>query len=174
MPNLKLLLTHSDREVEVSLEPGPQGGERHCRVTIGERSLDLAIDPRPSGLHTVRHGTQVLPFAAAVEGEQVHVWLAGRVHRFTLPAPRAARRRAAAPGAIAPAGDLKAPMPGTILKTLVKPGDTVEAHQPIVVMESMKMEMTLNAPQAGVVAAVPCQVGQLVQMGALLVTFQPP
>ncbi|KAB2945072.1 MAG: acetyl-CoA carboxylase biotin carboxyl carrier protein subunit, partial [Phycisphaerae bacterium] len=45
--------------------------------------------------------------------------------------------------------EVKAPMPGTILKILVKPGDVVTAHQPLVVMESMKMEMTLSASGAG-------------------------
>ena len=64
-------------------------------------------------------------------------------------------------------------MPGTILQLKVKAGDTVEANQPLIIMESMKMEMTLSAPYAGWVAAINGQEGQLVDMGTLLVKLEP-
>jgi 3-methylcrotonyl-CoA carboxylase alpha subunit len=67
--------------------------------------------------------------------------------------------------------DLTAPMPGTVLKVLVAPGQRFEAHAPLVVMESMKMEMTLSAPHAGRVGMIECRPGQLVAMGAVLMRF---
>ena len=45
------------------------------------------------------------------------------------------------------------PMPGRIVKVLVKAGDTVAAHQGLVVVEAMKMENELRAPRAGRVTA---------------------
>jgi biotin carboxyl carrier protein len=63
-------------------------------------------------------------------------------------------------------------MPGTILKVLVTQGDKVAAGQALIVMESMKMEMTLSAPQAGWVSSVACSEGQMVNMGALLATLK--
>ena len=47
-----------------------------------------------------------------------------------------------------------APMPGTVIRVLVAPGDAVEARQPLVVLEAMKMETPLVAPYAATVAAV--------------------
>jgi biotin carboxyl carrier protein len=50
----------------------------------------------------------------------------------------------------------------------VAQGDTFAAHDPLVVLESMKMEMTLSAPAPGQVTAVRCAPGDLVEMGATL------
>ena len=72
-----------------------------------------------------------------------------------------------------PAGPtpLKAPMPGLIVRVLVKPGDAVEAGQGLIVMEAMKMENELRAPAAGIVKVVAVQQGAAVEKGALLVDF---
>jgi biotin carboxyl carrier protein len=65
--------------------------------------------------------------------------------------------------------DLRAPMPGLIVETLVKEGDLVETGQIIVVEESMKMQMQLRAPLGGRVEKVAAQPGAQVEKGALLV-----
>jgi len=76
------------------------------------------------------------------------------------------------------AGDLDkgdnivAPMPGKIIATNVKVGDPVKAGDPLIVMEAMKMEMTLEAPRDGVVAAVNTQAGALVNDGDVLLELQ--
>jgi acetyl-CoA/propionyl-CoA carboxylase biotin carboxyl carrier protein len=59
-------------------------------------------------------------------------------------------------------GELRAPMPGAVLLTPASVGDAVEAGQPVVVLESMKMELTLNAPVAGTLAALHVAVGDKV------------
>jgi len=63
-------------------------------------------------------------------------------------------------------------MPGRIRRIEVKAGERVAAKQPLVIMESMKMETTLAAPRAGIVAEVKCTVGQTVEMGELLVVVE--
>ena len=67
---------------------------------------------------------------------------------------------------------LTAPMPATVLKVHVKPGDTVKKGDIVVVLEAMKMELPVRAPGDGVVAAVSCREGELVQADAMLVAFQ--
>ena len=62
-----------------------------------------------------------------------------------------------------------APMPGLVLKVLVKPGERVRAHQTLVVLEAMKMEHSIEAPHDGVVKAVHCAEGGRVSEGQLLV-----
>jgi acetyl/propionyl-CoA carboxylase alpha subunit len=83
-------------------------------------------------------------------------------------------RRSRRTGAATAAGDQRivAPMPGKVLRVLVKPGDEVAARQPLVVVEAMKMENELAAPRGGRVKDVAAVVGQLVEAGRLLVVVE--
>lgn len=58
---------------------------------------------------------------------------------------------------------------GTVVNVLVKPGDTVEAGQPVVVLEAMKMETEISAPRPGTVIAVRVEEGDSVAVGDPLV-----
>jgi biotin carboxyl carrier protein len=60
-------------------------------------------------------------------------------------------------------------MPGMIVRLHVKVGDQVEAGQPVVVMEAMKMENELRAQAAGTVKAIHAQPGKAVEKGTVLV-----
>ena len=64
-----------------------------------------------------------------------------------------------------------APMPGMVLKILVKPNDVVKRGAPLIVLEAMKMEHVIVAPADGVVAAVHCTEGEMVQAGIDLVVI---
>jgi 3-methylcrotonyl-CoA carboxylase alpha subunit/acetyl-CoA/propionyl-CoA carboxylase biotin carboxyl carrier protein len=70
-------------------------------------------------------------------------------------------------------GSVGAPMPGTVLAVHAEVGAQVELGDTLVVMEAMKMELSLTAPFAGHVTAVDAAVGDQVQLGAALVTVQP-
>ena len=65
-----------------------------------------------------------------------------------------------------------APMPGTILSLLAKPGETLDAGAPMLIMEAMKMEHTLRFPARGRVARYLCAVGDFVAEGAALAEFE--
>ena len=60
---------------------------------------------------------------------------------------------------------------GTVWKIEVKPGDSVEEGQTLVIIESMKMEMPVEAPSAGKVESVAVTEGQPVDEGAVLLTL---
>jgi biotin carboxyl carrier protein len=60
-------------------------------------------------------------------------------------------------------------MPGTVIRVLVAPGAAVEARQPLLVLEAMKMETPVLAPYDGTVKAVHVEEGARVAGGALLV-----
>ena len=66
-------------------------------------------------------------------------------------------------------GGLTAPMPGKIIALLVEPGATIAKGDALLVMEAMKMEMTVSAPSAGKLASYLCSVGEQVKEGAALV-----
>ena len=89
--------------------------------------------------------------------------------------PKAAAPKAA-PKAAAPAGaqgavKVNAPMPGKILKVNVNAGTAVKKGDVLLVLEAMKMENEICAPQDGTVATVECSVGDSVETGKVLVSM---
>ena len=93
------------------------------------------------------------------------------------PAPAVAPALAAAPApAAAPAGaagsiTVESPMPGKILSVEKKVGDSVEAGQTIMILEAMKMENEIVAPEAGTIASINVSVNQSVEAGEVLATL---
>jgi len=161
---MRHLTLRSDVEREVALEGS--GDAWHMRMG------DDVLAARLCGLRDsggwLDVGGRVVPFRCWRDRDVVHVWLDGRVWRFEAGAAAKARAR----GAAGAGGDhVSAPMPGTIRKVEVTPGDEVAERQAVIIMESMKMEMTLTAPRAGAVSEVRCKVGDLVELGAVLVTL---
>jgi pyruvate carboxylase subunit B len=67
------------------------------------------------------------------------------------------------------AGDIKAPMPGLILRVEVKVGDRVDAGQPLLVMEAMKMENEIRSEVSGVVKEVLVNAQQTVEKDDILI-----
>ena len=115
---------------------------------------------------------RVVPYYAAREKDAIQVWVGGRIYRFDLTAPGAAGAQAAS--AALHSGEVTAQMPGRILKLLVRAGESVESDQPLIVMESMKMEMTLAAPYSAEVGGVNCAVDDRVETGQVLLTLKTP
>ena len=83
------------------------------------------------------------------------------------PAPKASPAAAGKAGSVA----IKAPMPGTILKMNVKVGDSVKSGDVVCVLEAMKMENDICAPQDGVVSSIEVAQGASVATDAVLVTL---
>jgi acetyl/propionyl-CoA carboxylase alpha subunit len=83
------------------------------------------------------------------------------------PATRKPDGRSASAG-----GAVTAPMPATVLRINVKPGDAVKKGDILVLLEAMKMELPIRAIDAGVVAAVRCREGELVDADAVLLEWQ--
>ena len=71
----------------------------------------------------------------------------------------------------AQAGGLTAPLPGTVVKVLIKEGQHVDKHSALMVIEAMKMEHTVNAPRAGLVEKILYAPGDQVEEGAELVVL---
>ena len=69
--------------------------------------------------------------------------------------------------------DVPAHITGTVWKIEKKSGEAVAAGDVLVILESMKMEMPIEAPEAGKVAEVRCREGQAVSEGEVLVVLQP-
>ncbi|WP_413768083.1 biotin carboxylase N-terminal domain-containing protein [Rhodococcus pyridinivorans] len=106
-------------------------------------------------------------FAVARYGDAVHVDSSlgpvrlTAVPRFVDPTTRIA------------AGSLLAPMPGSVVRLGAAVGDVVEAGQPLVWLEAMKMEHTVTAPTGGTLTTLAVEVGDQVAVGAVLAVVTP-
>lgn len=87
---------------------------------------------------------------------------------FVIDSPRRTRKQTK----VADHGQMKSPMPGKILKILVKEGDSVIAGTPILVMEAMKMEHTIKASKAGTIIKIYFKEGDQVAGGVELVNVK--
>ena len=154
-------------EIE-SLDPA-RPGEYLAHVADARHEIQLVRRGAHGGWLRV-HG-RVLPFHTARSNETIEVWLGGRVYRLQVVERTSARRATAASDAI-PQEEIKAPMPGTILKINAGIGEPFAAHAPLIVMESMKMEMALSVPHAGRVREILCKTGELVTMGQVLARLE--
>ena len=146
-------------------------------TTIAAHRLLLRDPSFVSGHHTTRsvEDTGVLStLAVDVPDEPVHedvLMVEGKPVRLWNPAMSASAAAAIHAGA-AVGGDLVAPMQGTILKVLVDAGDAVDAGDPIVVLEAMKMETSLVAQSSGTVAEITVRAGETAQAGQVLARIE--
>ena len=116
------------------------------------------------------------PLSEAPPRPADRAWRGGWRLNLAAPAPHAppdvdsAAHEHAAPGAEQSA--LTAPMPGTVIRVAVAPGDTVEPRQTLLVLEAMKMETPVVSPYQATVRAVHVAEGDRVAGGALLVELE--
>jgi biotin carboxyl carrier protein len=126
------------------------GGRDFVSLLVAGRSHEAGLEKRPGGFIVVLADDVVaVDLAEASRGE-----------------PPAARRIAGGPL------EVKAPMPGKVVRVLVGSGEMAAAGQGLVVVEAMKMENELRAPRAGRIKEVTVSEGQTVETGALLVTLE--
>ena len=106
-----------------------------------------------------------------------YVWLSrdGVVHQFATPSreQRLAAHRASlgrVAGAVSP--EVRSAMPGTVVSVSARTGDVVEAGQPLLAIEAMKMEHTMLASIAGMVTIAVAE-GDQVRVGQVVATIHP-
>src|SRR5258707_14058877 len=138
------------------------------RVRVGRQEISAQFAPNAAGGGTLTIDGRRYPIFAARRKDSILVAVASASFEFkpTEDSRRRARGLAAA--------EIVAPMPGKVLKVLVKDGDLVEAGQPLVVIEAMKMETALAAENAAIVKHVRVEEGQSVDHGAVLIELSPP
>ena len=137
-----------------------------CRVDSGATSLVAKPLRRDRDRIDLDLADRVVSVRIVPDGAGMHLLHDGRTYSVALP------HRAAEDGETAGALDhVTAPLPGKVVKTAVRGGDTVERGETLVVLEAMKMELTVEAPRDGVIDEVAVSEGDQVIEGAMLVTF---
>jgi biotin carboxyl carrier protein len=145
--------------VEIDGQPSTVDAER-----IDAQTLSLLIDGKSFDVIVTPESGGAGQLAVNVGATSVAVSLNGR--------RRWGRRDASADAGAGPQR-IVAPMPGKIVRVLVAPQAAVQARQPIVVIEAMKMENELRAVRDGIVAELHAVEGQSVEAGAVLAVITP-
>ena len=148
----KYLVTCNDRKIEVTAS---FLGESRALVLMDNESHE--IDVRANGYDPNR--------VVFVRGLEIPVV----IEDYNLAQLRKTAGMAAG-GAVE--NDVRAAMPGLIVKVKVKPGDTVKKGQPLLIVEAMKMENIVKSPRDGTVKAVHIEANGLVEKNDRLLEFE--
>jgi len=144
-------------------------------VRVDGQAVDVEVRQAEAGVWILRRGSEQTVAQVDGRGGKLVVELRrpGRDAVLVAADVADARRAAIAAPSRAAAGaapiTVRSPIPGRLIKLLVKVGDAVTAGQTMVVLEAMKMENELPAPRAGRVAELRCAEGAAVEAGQALV-----
>ena len=126
---------------------------------------DVSVTPLGNGRFQVSDGERQRIAYAVATATQTWIFLDGRTYVVDRSGRRQSRRGTHHDDQAA----LASPMPATVARVNVQPGQAVARGDVLIMLEAMKMELPLRAPHDGVVRAVHCTPGQLVQPGIPLV-----
>ena len=163
-------LNTEDHAIDFTFES--DGAQHLVRVFATQAALRMSIAGRDRTASVERKGDhlligydgKMLRATVVPTGDERHVFCSGQSRRLKLVDPFAHAYEEEQHG-----GHLAAPMSGTVISVLVKPGDAVAKGAPLLILEAMKMEHTIAAPAAGTVSAVNYRIGDQVQEGADLI-----
>lgn len=161
---MKFSFEQNSQVISVELVPSGRG----YRATIGEQTVDVEILRAEDGkLDLLIDGKRV---TACVSSENTKRWVTVNGQTFVLTKSSGARRSGHS-GQHA-AGELTAAMPGQVRAVNVSEGEIVTKGQTLMVLEAMKMEIRIHAPQDGVVKKLFVKQGETVEREQVLIDIQ--
>lgn len=141
-------------------------------VTIGDRTYHVVIRQQVGNQLLLEVDGQRLQIYGIADGDQSYIWLDGEA--WTLQRVREERNQLSGQRSLAPntaSSSLTATMPGLVREVLVTAGDVVARGKTLVILEAMKMELRISAPQDGRISQVHCAPGQVVERNQMLIEF---
>lgn len=160
---MRLYFRHAGRTYRVDLQAVVVGweawveGRRYVLSANRGRELVLEIDGKQHKLAWAKQGRKIWVQSGGGRSVELERVVGGQ----------------SAGSAAAAESILRAPMPGQVTKVLAQPGTVVKAGAVLVLIEAMKMEVRIQAPQDAKVAQVTVQEGQSVEKEQVLVELEP-
>ena len=155
---------------QIEIEFNRQGTDR-IEAKIGSRVYRIDTKSVQPGAYWLNCDNRSLDIAVTKNGDHYVVSVAGHAVPVEIVDARAAPRRTqqhSDEGAI----EMRAPMPGKIVKVLASQGSAVQVNQGILVMEAMKMQNEIKSPKKGVVRKLAVKEGAAVNSGDLLAVVE--
>ena len=169
---LKAQLSGKEHDVSLSLAGGV------VDVAVDDRHYSLQVRELTSGEYLLISGSDIYKCrvsghgSSPAAGQSFAVVLRGRTYEVTLVDPKRLRSGQSAGAHHAGAAEIVSPMPGKIVRVLVRTGDKVEAGAGIIVVEAMKMQNEMKAPKAGIVVSINAEDGATVNAGDVLAVVE--
>jgi biotin carboxyl carrier protein len=145
--------------------------EGKVEATIGDHSYTLTVAASEPAIYWLQLGDQSIEIVVVPNSSGYTVSIGKTRFEVEIEDARSALRRTnlrAHDGA----AEIKAPMPGKIVRLLASEGNEIKANQGIVVMEAMKMQNEIKSPRNGFVKKLCVTVGATVNAGDLLATVE--
>lgn len=136
---------------------------------VNEEKVELNLIRDGDNVFLERDGVFIPIFFVRDDKNNLYLHIDGEtyiVHQKTI------EEQAERGGQGASSGDIEPPMPGKILKILVKEGEKVEENQVLILMESMKLQVELKAPFNGIVKELKVKEGETVNAGEVVVKIE--
>ena len=180
MPKMKFVATMDGKQHEIEVDQKDHGSDSY-QMTLDGRAYEVDARKMPSQIVSILldHKSydvdleRIAKKSDTLDG-RIHVRVRGRVLRFDMLDERRIKMKEAqgfrfdVSGAV----NIDSPMPGKVIKVLVKAGDEVKEGQGVIVVEAMKMENELKSPKAGVVKEIRVKEGDAVESGAKLAIIE--
>ncbi len=168
---LKARLSDADHEVSLDLASGA------AIVEVDGRHYDVEVRELSRGEYLLISGADV--YKCRVEqkrdpsaGESFEIVLRGRNYNVAIIDPKRLRSGQSSAAHHTGAAEIVSPMPGKIVRVLVKAGANVAAGAGVIVVEAMKMQNEMKAPKAGVVVSINAEEGATVSAGDVLAVIE--
>ena len=164
--NFKVSVAGVEKELEVTrlgdrLRITHDGATTEVRVVYSEGAHFVLEYDQPNGAFTQRRRLRA---AGHLQGDSRQLWVNGSHLSY-------GRVRLQAAGPDAAPGSLSASIPAVVSEILVAVGDRVQAGKKLILLESMKMILPIQAPHEGTVTAINCAPGEAVQPGVPLIAL---
>ncbi|KAF8846675.1 3-methylcrotonyl-CoA carboxylase-like protein subunit alpha [Acephala macrosclerotiorum] len=164
------ILTGTSEPIQVALE---QSGPNIFQIAVKGSGIDrtysnVLCTPVHPTISTFFPHTRI-ESTLIIDGDRLSLFQHGKQINLTLPTPGWFEK---ALGLKDVTNSVLAPMPCKVLRNEVEEGDEVKKGQPLVVIESMKMETMIRSPQSGIVAKLVHKAGDICKAGTVLVLFE--
>ena len=163
----QLTLAHNDIEYPITVEQKRQGSDSYYLITVSNKTLDCQGRIDGETLYVSIDGYRSHATISRNDNE-ISLYRQNGAFNFTYIQPDCGVNDSNDDH-----GGLVAPMNGTMVSVLIKAGDVVKKDQPLMIMEAMKMEHTIKAPNDGSIDALYYAEGDMVDGGSELLAFTP-
>ena len=167
----QVVLAHNDVEYPVTIEQKRQGNGSYYLISVSDRTVDCQGRIEGDTLHVSIDGYRsqaTIAHNVSKSGDQISLYRQNGVFNFVHIKPDCGDNNSDDNH-----GGLLAPMNGTMVSVLVNAGDIVTKGQALMIMEAMKMEHTIKAPENGIVETLYYTEGEMVDGGSELLAFTP-
>ena len=146
--------------------------EGRVAAELGERTYDVEVRRPSPDSYLLFLGDRVYECLVSKSKDVFDIEIRGRRYAVTIVDPKRLRSGQNSDRHHHGVAEIRAPMPGKVVRVQIEAGATVEKGAGIVVVEAMKMQNEMKSPQDGVVVSINVKAGDTVNAGDVLAVIE--